>query len=242
MTKEEVYKLIQYDGKYDEKVKKNLKSLIKKYHPDKNKDDNKMIKVIYEVKKELENNQVSYNMEKQEVDTNEYIDKNKCIIKIEKLSKEKEQIDKKLKKNYIVLSDLFKEYSDLYETHCKKQNNFCEIKDQFNKNNKLKTYELLIYFGLIFGFIYCFMEYHTLTLICVFMLIFFSIYINYKRYIFNKKIKLKHSHLKDKLHHYDVKIKNIREKINDVTEEIRLLEIENTRISNDIRFFKNRFK
>ena len=48
MKKEEVYKLIEYNGKYDDKVKRNLKKLLKKYHPD-HYGKNDIIKVIYEV-------------------------------------------------------------------------------------------------------------------------------------------------------------------------------------------------
>ena len=60
MKKDDIYRLIEYDGVYNAKVKKNLKNLIKKYHPD-HKGDEKVLKVIFEVKKELENNTVSIN-------------------------------------------------------------------------------------------------------------------------------------------------------------------------------------
>ena len=59
MTKEEVYKYIKYNGIYDSGVKKRLKKLIKKYHPDLNNGDDAVMKVINEVKKELESNTVS---------------------------------------------------------------------------------------------------------------------------------------------------------------------------------------
>ena len=59
MTKEEIYKYIKYNGIYDSGVKRRLKKLIKKYHPDLNNGDDTVMKVINEVKKELESNSVS---------------------------------------------------------------------------------------------------------------------------------------------------------------------------------------
>ena len=59
MTKEEIYKYLKYNGVYDSGVKRRLKKLIKKYHPDLNNGDDTVMKVINEVKKELENNTVS---------------------------------------------------------------------------------------------------------------------------------------------------------------------------------------
>lgn len=60
MTKEEIYEYINYQGKYDINVKRRLKKLIKKYHPDLNNGDDKVMKLINEVRKEIENNEGNY--------------------------------------------------------------------------------------------------------------------------------------------------------------------------------------
>ena len=60
-----------------EELRKQYKELLKKYHPDKNKNDKSTILVLYEVKKELENNVVnrkyyrSFEPEKQEQENQE---------------------------------------------------------------------------------------------------------------------------------------------------------------------------
>ena len=68
MTKEEIYKYIKYNGVYDSGVKKRLKKLIKKYHPDVNNGDDTVMKLINVVKKELESGNVSVK-ENQTTDT-----------------------------------------------------------------------------------------------------------------------------------------------------------------------------
>ena len=54
MNKQEILEYINYKGKYTKDVKTKLNKLIKKYHPDKNKEDKKTILVLYDIKKELE--------------------------------------------------------------------------------------------------------------------------------------------------------------------------------------------
>ena len=64
MTKEEIYEYLNFQGKYDANVKKRLKKLIKKYHPDLNNGDDTTIKIINEVKKELETGNFIYAYQK----------------------------------------------------------------------------------------------------------------------------------------------------------------------------------
>ena len=129
MKKEEVYKLINYNGFYNDEVKKKLKNLIKKYHPDKNKGDSKIIKVIYEVKKELETNKVSYNPIKKEnvKEKTSFISKEECQSNLIRLNKEEEQNRNKLNQLYSKLSKSFKEYEKQYKEYCELKNTICEI-------------------------------------------------------------------------------------------------------------------
>lgn len=58
MKEQEILKYIGYNGEYTKDVKKKLNKLIKKYHPDRNKDDKKTILTLYEVKRKIENNTI----------------------------------------------------------------------------------------------------------------------------------------------------------------------------------------
>ena len=60
MTREEILKELNYKGKYNKEVKRKLKRLLKKYHPDNNKEDKETILVLYQIKKELETNTLVY--------------------------------------------------------------------------------------------------------------------------------------------------------------------------------------
>lgn len=60
MTKEEIYEAIGYKGKYNKEVKRKLRLLMKKFHPDLNHDDINTMKLLVEVKNELINHKVSY--------------------------------------------------------------------------------------------------------------------------------------------------------------------------------------
>ena len=65
MNKQEILEYIKYKGKYTKEVKTKLNKLIKKYHPDKNKEDKETILILYEIKKDLESGkELKYKKEK----------------------------------------------------------------------------------------------------------------------------------------------------------------------------------
>ena len=124
MTKEEIYKYIKYSGIYDSGVKRRLKKLIKKYHPDLNNGDDTVMKVINEVKKELESNSVSIkNNESNITDLNNNRKNSVDIINIttliSKLNSEINSLNKKIEKGNHDEYKLFLEYNSslsLYNT------------------------------------------------------------------------------------------------------------------------------
>ena len=124
MTKEEIYKYIKYNGIYDSGVKRRLKKLIKKYHPDLNNGDDTVMKVINEVKKELESNSVSIkNNESNITDLNNNRKNSVDIINIttliSKLNSEINSLNKKIEKGNHDEYKLFLEYNSslsLYNT------------------------------------------------------------------------------------------------------------------------------
>lgn len=121
MTKKQIYEYLNYQGKYDSGVKKRLKKLIKKYHPDLNNGDDTTMKLINEVKKELETNASNFVKEegfKQEKKSNafEYIN---IINIIKKLNKEVIDLNEKIQSGYHNEYELLKKYNNtkrLYNT------------------------------------------------------------------------------------------------------------------------------
>ena len=123
MTKKDIYEYLKYNGVYDSGVKRRLKKLIKKYHPDRNNGDDTVMKLINEVKKELETNNVSINPESSTKDVNKPDKSSVDIINItsiiNKLNKELVSLNKKIKDGYHDEYKLFIEYNNaisLYNT------------------------------------------------------------------------------------------------------------------------------
>jgi len=132
MTKEEILKYLNYQGKYTKDVKRKLNKLLKKYHPDVNKDDKKTIIVLYQIKKELEegtlnNNEHdilkgkngyqskdfgSYNIKIKKLLDKLINKKNKLVDKIEQLYEKINSYYRKLNKIQDKLSSLEKEEND----------------------------------------------------------------------------------------------------------------------------------
>ena len=108
MNKDSIYKLIGYDGEYNKEVKSKLRGLLKKYHPDHNQGKSEIFKLINEVKKELEGNQ-SKTKNKKETSKKDTDSNNEDFLyyemKIQELSKQKEELEQKIKQKNKVIKD-----------------------------------------------------------------------------------------------------------------------------------------
>ncbi len=109
MNKDSIYKLIGYNGEYTANVKKAIRKLLKENHPDNN-GNRKIFELISEVKKELEENKVSYNSQKTTNNSVDDIDYDYCFDMIKTITKEKELYTSKLNK----LENKLKEYNEIY--------------------------------------------------------------------------------------------------------------------------------
>lgn len=244
MKKEDIYRLIEYNGVYDDQVKRNLKKLIKKYHPDKRQGDRKIIEIIYEVKKELENNKVSYNTKKEEekkenISSEEALNYHKQIIELEY---EKNYLRGKIKEKYGLLSEKLDEYSKLYQKYCKNRVLICEYDDKKVDENKRAPYEIIFYLLLVIMFVIYFLNHKSIYLIIAFILLGIVIFMFIRRLFktnsFNDEIN-RYQKIEDK---YDERIKDISRIIDGINQDIRELERKITKIDNDIRFYSNRLK
>jgi len=164
MTKKEIYKYLKYNGVYDSGVKRRLKKLIKQYHPDRNKGDDTVMKLINEVKKELESGNVSVNVDSNTSDVS-YSNKNSVDIInissiISKLNKELVSLNKKIEDGYKNEYKLFIEYNNAISLYNTLKLNERLIKSKivrlkrFRGIDKLNIFLLLVSIGLIFKSIY----------------------------------------------------------------------------------------
>ena len=164
MTKEEIYTYLKYNGVYDSGVKRRLKKLIKQYHPDRNKGDDTVMKLINEVKKELETNSVSINVNS---NTSEVRNTNKSSVDIinitsiiNKLNKELVSLNKKIEDGYHDEYKLFMEYNSAISLYNTLKLNEKLIKSKivrlkrFRGVDKLNIFILLVSIVLIFKSVY----------------------------------------------------------------------------------------
>ena len=164
MTKEEIYAYLKYNGVYDSGVKRRLKKLIKKYHPDLNNGDDTVMKLINEVKKELETSSVII---KSEISNKDITRSNKSGVDIisitsiiNKLNRELILLNKKIEDGYHDEYKLFIEYNNAISLYNALKLNEKLIKSKivrlkgFRGIDKFNIGLLLVSFVLIFKSIY----------------------------------------------------------------------------------------
>ena len=243
MTREEIIEYIKYNGRYTKDVKKRLKKLLKKYHPDNNRDDKDTILVLYQVKKELEegtlkNTNYSPSKSKSNVeDTSEsYIYFIELLIK--RLKNKRIKIDKKIE-------DLYKKMNYHYEQINNKQDEISfidtdiyELEEEINDLLKLDIVDFtiicliliilffLLYLNILFG------------IVILFLIIIEIYYINSRRKIYYEK--------KDKLKQIKIIRKNVKKEYSIYKDKVTILEKdeielkkEKRRINNDISYYNH---
>ncbi len=236
MNKDSIYKLIGYNGEYNSIIKKRIRKLLKENHPD-NKGNAEYFKLINEVKKELENNKVSYKKEKKSI-TNKNIDSSHCIDKIRllknKLAKKEEEIDI-IKKSLISID---KEYKQLFNESLEKEN-FLLSKKYNMKLKKIKNTCIFFLILLIITFFIAIFN-NNIYILIIFIIISFILLMElYKLYaIFQELTKNNNRYV----HEYVAitrKLNDIRNKKAKKEKELYEKKRELELIENDLRFYNN---
>lgn len=185
MTKEEIYKYIKYNGVYDSGVKKRLKKLIKKYHPDVNNGDDTVMKLINIVKKELESGNVSVKDNQTadiKVRSKNSVDIISITSLINKLNKEINNLNKKIIEGYKDEYKLFMEYNSSMSLYNTLKLNEKLIKSKIIRLKSIRWIDKLNIFLIIVSFIIIFNNiYFSIMLISIFYLEIILIIIRYMK-------------------------------------------------------------
>ena len=238
MTREEILKYLNYNGRYTKDIKKKLNKLLKLYHPDNNKSDKDTILILYQIKKELEDGTLEYKdnyvKEEKSVDYTFFIE-----MMIKRLKSKKSRIDKKLE-------DLYNRINSHYEKYNSKQDelglidvDILEIEDEISRLLIVDFVDFGIAFFIIVSIVFMIISRNIIFVVAIIVLIIIELYYMYYR----KEIYLDK---KDKLG----KIKRIRKNVNDeykiIKEKIVVLEKdevdfkrERNRINNDIQYYNH---
>ena len=239
MNKDSIYRLIGYNGVYSTSVKKVLKKLLRENHPDHN-GDKEIFKLINEVKKELENNHVSYKVDKK-IEINESIediDYTFCHEMIKKLELERQEIKKELEKKNSDIEISNDDYKKFYNKSMKIEDNMLNIKEIKKYNFIL---ELLFIVSIIVITITIIVNTTILKIISCLLIVILVIFKSY-----GKKRNSKYLEDKNKeLNNYKRLNKNIIdvvEKRKKMSNDTLNLERKLKRIENDLRFYNNLLK
>ena len=181
MTKEEIYEYLNFQGKYDANVKKRLKKLIKKYHPDLNNGDDTTIKIINEVKKELETGNFkceNKKIEKQNNSRNFYdvFDKATTINLINQLKREVEQLNIRIESDYKDEFKLLKSYNEIDKIYKKLLLRIKIANKQITKLSKINYIDKIIISLIVILSIILFLNFNLVILIIMIIIFIIEIY------------------------------------------------------------------
>lgn len=238
MNKQDIYKIIGYNGNYDNKVKKAIRKLLKENHPDSG-GNIENFKIINEVKKELEENKVSIIVNKKNISNNfKDIDYQYCIDKKKQLENKKELLQKELNEIKDNLKLNIDNYAILYKSSLDKEHMLYNNIDNLNRLMMIicvLTTLLIITLGIMIIFN------KNVFIILSILLVLLVIWV----IAFLKKIKSINNEKKVKLDDYfdtvnEIKIsKKIKKDLNNKKLD---LERKINKINNDIRFYDNIIK
>ena len=237
MTEKEIIEYIGFSGTYTKSVKKKLNKLIKKYHPDRNKNDKTTILILYSVKERLENNTLTYT--KNNDNDNSIYNSNQTnnINKKEKIYDTKTiNFINRIINILIRKKDFFnKELNKIY-------NKEYYYNKKLYKNSELDGYndiEIDILY-IIFIFIFIGLSFYNI-IFSVFLL--FIIYFEYsfikERYNEYNKFLILLRKKKIKKEKYSIKNKNYEKILNELNRYEINLKNERRMVSNDIAFYNH---
>lgn len=240
MNKDNIYKLIGYNGEYNDKVKKAIRKLLKQYHPDHDGDE-KIFKLINEVKHELELNRVSFKPNKSNDKDIDDIDYHYCDEMIINLELQKKEIVYQIKKNKEAINIINNKYQKLYSENLDQKNFIINKKSSFDLKKVQKRTILFFLFLIVPLFFFALIKNYAFLIIFILGLgiiiyylfriskeankIIYSNKQSFNSYLQSSKRIQKLLHTKSKLQEKEINLKRQLKKI-----------------ENDLRFYRNLLK
>lgn len=238
MKKEEVYKLIKYNGEYNDEVKKRLKSLLKKYHPD-HQGNEDIFKVINEVKKELEqkkNYKKVFLHEKNNSSSINYYFQRLTILEKEKdnLKEEINVLHKKIKNN-------MNEYSILYDENINKDNLINNNKQTINNIRRFKKRYYIYMISLFIFSLLSIFKNKIYVIPFIILILILSIDLGYSYVKLQKIVETTFEYINNN-YQISQKLTKLLKTKNNYKRNLIQLEQKINLIENDIRFYNNEIK
>ena len=239
MNKESIYRLIGYQGKYTDSVKKALRKLLKENHPDLH-GNSELFQIINEVKKELENNQVSFKYSKNDKKYDD-IDYEYCRLMVSKKEKEKKDIEEELQKQKIIYKGHLNNYQKSYQKEVK-MSHYLLNSEKKDVLKKIRLTSVLFLGLLIITFVLAIIYNSTLLFVTFGVMSLVDIIFVYRYFSLLEKISKKSQSDLLKYLEYIHEMSNINREKEDVNQEIIDLSKKLEKVKNDLRFYENLLK
>ncbi len=245
MKESEILEKIGYKGEYTKEVKKKLKELLKKYHPDHYKGSDDTFKTINKVKKDLESGKkLNYNIPKKEsntknVSSDDYI---WYLNKIDELTRKKESLIKlkdEKQKTLFALQDKYRVEYDIDIKNRDVENDNSNDMLYLHENRQLLYMILTVIILITIAFIFMKIYYPIIVLVVLMILLIVKIvdiHKNIKENIDDNKKVL------DKSRNSFKKINVINKEINNLYREIWEIDCEIGRLTTKINLYYNHLK
>lgn len=243
MTKEEVYEYLNFQGIYDVNVKRRLKRLIKKYHPDLNNGDDTTIKIINEVKKELETGDFKFEDKEIENQNNNYSFssasyKLSTINLINRLKKEVEQLNIRIESDYKDEFTLLKSYNEIDKIYKQLLLRIKIANKQITKLNKVNYVDKIIIALIVIISIILFLNFNLVIVIIMIIMFIIEIYYIMIRIKQKKSLHSEIINIKKLSVDYEAEFENINNEIEKIKLEMFKKKQSSIRKREDIRFYE----
>lgn len=241
MTKKDIYEYLNFQGIYDVNVKRRLKNLIKKYHPDLNNGDDTVIKIINEVKKELETGNVKLEDKKIENNNHNFHDvsfKVSTINLINRLKQEVEKLNTRIESDYKDEFKLLKSYNEIDKIYKQLLLRIKIANKQITKLNKINYVDKIIVALIVILSIVLFLDFNLLIAIIMMLLLIIEVYYIIIRVMKKKLLRSEIINIKKLSVDYETEFENINNEVKKIKLEMFKKKKSSIHKGEDIRFYE----
>ncbi len=240
MNKDSIYRIIGYNGEYNANIKRAIRKLLKENHPDNN-GDRKIFELINEVKKELEENRVSfdYKNNKSSIKTNEDIDYDYCYKMIDIINNKKNVYTKDLEAKKEELSSCISEYKEFYHDSINLEGYLLTNSQNKDKLKSIKVSCVIVLILAMIVFLISILKKELIFFVFFVLLVVICVIIIHKAFGImqnladnNRKKVKKYVGVNSNLRKNQAKQEELKKEIHEINKKI-------TNLENDLRFYNN---
>lgn len=240
MNKDSIYRIIGYNGEYNANVKKAIRKLLKENHPDNN-GDRKKFELINEVKKELEENRVSYNYKnnKSSIKINDDIDYLYCAKMVDEIKEKITICTNELNKKKEKINKYTKEYRDYYQDSINLETSLLDNSKKVSEIENIKKTSVVSLLLSLIAFLCALLTKNTIFYIIFIILVIVCIIVIHNAFNMMQNMNDNNHNKVNKYVGVNNKIRDNQDSQLKLKKEINELDRKIKNLQNDLRFYHN---